>query len=113
VKIDRKRKVKSLRSCELFGCADAKLLEIFADVDKGEVSFIEETIKKDIAKSQGEGYKEVYKRIRPGDLATESNAKQVIDSMFFSFEKYDFAVGRYRLNQRLKWKRQTTKNIVC
>ncbi|MFZ2881517.1 MAG: DNA-directed RNA polymerase subunit beta, partial [Candidatus Moraniibacteriota bacterium] len=48
-------------------------------------------------------YKEVYKRIRPGDLATESNAKQVIDSMFFDFEKYDFgAVGRYRLNQRLE-----------
>jgi DNA-directed RNA polymerase subunit beta len=104
VKIDRKRKVAITSLLRAFGYAtDAKLLEIFSDIDKGEVSFIEETIKKDIAKNQGEGYKEVYKRIRPGDLATESNAKQVIDSMFFSFEKYDFgAVGRYRLNQRLE-----------
>ncbi|MFZ2993528.1 MAG: DNA-directed RNA polymerase subunit beta [Candidatus Moraniibacteriota bacterium] len=104
VKIDRKRKVAITALLRAFGySSDEKLLELFKDIDKGEVSFISETIAKDIAKNQGEGYKEVYKRIRPGDLATESNAKQVIDSMFFDFEKYDFgAVGRYRLNQRLE-----------
>ena len=70
---------------------------------KEKSNYIEATIEKDAAKNQGEGYKEVYKRIRPGDLATEENAKQMIDSMFFNFEKYDFgAVGRYRLNQRLE-----------
>ena len=104
VKIDRKRKVAITALLRAFGySSDEKLLELFKDIDNGEVSFISETIAKDIAKNQGEGYKEVYKRIRPGDLATESNAKQVIDSMFFDFEKYDFgAVGRYRLNQRLE-----------
>ena len=104
VKIDRKRKVAITALLRAFGySSDEKLLELFKDIDRGEVSFISETIAKDIAKNQGEGYKEVYKRIRPGDLATESNAKQVIDSMFFDFEKYDFgAVGRYRLNQRLE-----------
>ena len=46
---------------------------------------------------------EVYRRIRPGDLASEENAKQMIESMFFNFERYDFGkVGRYRLNQRLE-----------
>ncbi len=107
VKIDRKRKVAITSLLRAFGYAtDAKLLEIFKDADKGEISFIEKTIEKDITKNQGEGYKEVYRRIRPGDLATETNAKQVIDSMFFSFEKYDFgAVGRYRLNQRLEVER--------
>jgi len=45
--------------------------------------------------------KEVYKRIRPGDLATADNAKQLIYSMFFKFERYDFEkVGRYKLNAR-------------
>ena len=104
VKIDRKRKVAITALLRAFGYStDEKLLEIFKKIDNGEVSFIEQTIAKDVAKNQGEGYKEVYKRIRPGDLATESNAKQVIDSMFFDFEKYDFgAVGRYRLNQRLE-----------
>jgi DNA-directed RNA polymerase subunit beta len=104
VKIDRKRKVAITSLLRAFGySSDEKLLSLFKDIDKGETRHIEKTIEKDTAKNQGEGYKEVYKRIRPGDLATESNAKQVIDSMFFSFEKYDFGgVGRYRLNQRLE-----------
>ncbi|MDR3583628.1 MAG: DNA-directed RNA polymerase subunit beta [Candidatus Pacebacteria bacterium] len=104
VKIDRKRKVAITSLLRAFGySSDKELLEIFKDTDNGEIRFIEKTIEKDAAKNQGEGYKEVYRRIRPGDLATESNAKQVVDSMFFSFEKYDFGgVGRYRLNQRLE-----------
>ncbi len=104
VKIDRKRKVAITALLRAFGySSDKELLDIFKEADNGELSYIEQTITKDVAKNQGEGYKEVYKRIRPGDLATESNAKQVIDSMFFDFEKYDFgAVGRYRLNQRLQ-----------
>ena len=104
VKIDRKRKVAITSLLRAFGYStDNELLKIFKDIDNGEVRYIERTIEKDVAKNQGEGYKEVYKRIRPGDLATESNAKQVVDAMFFSFEKYDFGgVGRYRLNQRLE-----------
>jgi DNA-directed RNA polymerase subunit beta len=104
VKIDRKRKVAITALLRAFGySSDKELISIFNEVDNGELSYIKQTITKDVAKNQGEGYKEVYKRIRPGDLATESNAKQVIDSMFFDFEKYDFgAVGRYRLNQRLQ-----------
>ncbi len=102
-KIDRKRKVPVTSLLRAFGySSDKELLALFEDVDKGETKHIEETIKKDIAKNQGEGYKEVYRRIRPGDLATEDNAKQLVDAMFFNFEKYDFGgVGRYRLNQRL------------
>ncbi len=104
VKIDRKRKVAITSLLRAFGYSnDKELIELFEDVDNGEIRYIEETIKKDAAKNQGEGYKEVYKRIRPGDLATEENAKQMIDSMFFNFERYDFGdVGRYRLNQRLE-----------
>jgi DNA-directed RNA polymerase subunit beta len=104
VKIDRKRKVPITALLRAFGFStDEKIKKAFADTDNGEVKFIDETIMKDPSKSQGEGYKEVYKRIRPGDLATEDNAKQMIDGMFFNFERYDFgSVGRYRLNQRLE-----------
>jgi len=104
VKIDRKRKVPVTALLRAFGYGtDDKIKKAFADTDKGEVKFVEETILKDPSKTQGEGYKEVYKRIRPGDLATEDNAKQMIDGMFFNFERYDFGnVGRYRLNQRLE-----------
>jgi DNA-directed RNA polymerase subunit beta len=103
VKIDRKRKVAITSLLRAFGLAtDQDLVKTFSDVNKGETNYIEATIERDAAKTQGDGFKEVYKRIRPGDLASVENARQMIESMFFNFERYDFGkVGRYRLNQRL------------
>ncbi|MFH0930275.1 MAG: DNA-directed RNA polymerase subunit beta [Candidatus Moraniibacteriota bacterium] len=103
VKIDRKRKVAVTSLLRAFGIAtNEEIAKTFSDVDKGETNYIEATIERDAAKDQGEGFKEVYKRIRPGDLASVENAKQMIESMFFNFDRYDFGkVGRYRLNQRL------------
>jgi DNA-directed RNA polymerase subunit beta len=104
VKIDKKRKVAVTSLLRAFGFGtDEKLLDVFSDVDNGEVRFIKETIKRDLAKSQAEGFIEVYKRIRPGDLATADNARQLIEGMFFKFDRYDLGkVGRHKINQRLK-----------
>jgi DNA-directed RNA polymerase subunit beta len=109
VKIDRKRKLPVTALLRAFGYgSDDEIRALFADdVEVLDVDHIGETLAKDITTTQGEGYKEVYKRIRPGDLATEENAKQMIDAMFFNFDRYDFgAVGRYRLNQRLNIDRE-------
>lgn len=68
---------------------------------KESMEYIDATIAKDIAKNEAEGLKEVYKRIRPGDLATTDNARQLIHAMFFRFDRYDFdRVGRYKLNKK-------------
>src|SRR3989344_3127416 len=99
VKIDRKRKVAITSLLRAFGFAsDEELLNLFKDVDTHpEVKFIKSTIEKDAAKDEAEGLKEVYKRIRPGDLATTDNARNLIHSMFFNFDRYDFGrVGRYK-----------------
>ncbi|NTW14799.1 MAG: DNA-directed RNA polymerase subunit beta [Candidatus Moranbacteria bacterium] len=110
VKIDRKRKLPVTTLLRAFGFEEKGIREAFSDIDSGDVSFIETTFGKDVAGNRGEAYREVYKRIRPGDLATEENAKQMIDSMFFDFERYDFGtVGRYRLNQRLEVEREDTQ----
>lgn len=103
VRIDKKRKVAITSLLRAFVCGtDKELINLFSDVDSGEIKFIKETIKKDAAKSQAEGFVEVYKRIRPGDLATTDNAKQLIESMFFKFDRYDLGkVGRHKINQRL------------
>ncbi len=106
VRIDRKRKVAVTSLLRAFGyTSDEELLKLFADVDlvksKDEKSFIEATIEKDAAKNEAEGLQEVYRRIRPGDLASVDNARQLIHSMFFRFDRYDFGrVGRYKLNRR-------------
>ncbi len=106
VRIDRKRKVAVTSLLRAFGYAtDEELLQLFADVDVvkdgEEASYIAATLGKDVAKNEAEGLQEVYRRIRPGDLASVDNARQLIYSMFFRFDRYDFGrVGRYKLNRR-------------
>ena len=104
VKIDRKRKVAITSLLRAFGYGtDDEIRAIFSDISEEEQAMLEETIKRDTAKNEDEGLKEVYKRIRPGDLATASNAKQLIHAMFFNFDRYDFSkVGRYKINQRFE-----------
>ncbi|OGH69706.1 MAG: DNA-directed RNA polymerase subunit beta, partial [Candidatus Magasanikbacteria bacterium RIFCSPHIGHO2_01_FULL_47_8] len=79
-----------------------KLVELFKDVNKHpNIDFVDATIKKDLAKNMDEGLIEVYKRIRPGDLATADNAKSLIYAMFFNFERYDLGrVGVYKFNTK-------------
>jgi len=106
VRIDRKRKVAITSLFRAFGYEnDEELIKLFADVDvvnsSDEPTFLEATIAKDLAKNEAEGLQEVYRRIRPGDLASVDNARQLIHSMFFRFDRYDFGrVGRYKLNRR-------------
>lgn len=110
VKIDRKRKAPITMLLRAFGYeSNEQILKIFSETDKGETQFITETLRRDPSKNRGEGYIEIYKRLRPGDFATEDNAQQMVDGMFFNFERYDFgSVGRYRLNQRLGIDREDT-----
>ena len=108
VKIDRKRKVAVTALLRAFGIeSNQEITALFKDVDTDpDTKYIEATIAKDPARTHADGLKEVYKRIRPGDLATVENAKQMIESMFFDFDRYDFGrVGRYKLNQRFSEKR--------
>ena len=105
IKIDRKRKVPVTSFLKAFGAGnDEDILREFDEVDDGkEIKFIKETLARDIAKSQGEGFIEIYKRVRPGDLATADNARSLIEGMFFNFERYDLGkIGRHKMNQRLK-----------
>lgn len=106
VKIDRKRKVPVTAFLRAFGFStDQELIDLFKDVDNNaKMKFLEATIAKDPSHDENEGLKEVYKRIRPGDLATVDNARDLIYKMFFSFDRYDFGrVGRYKLNTRFNF----------
>ena len=103
VKIDRKRKVAATALLRAFGLgSDDEIRKVLEDVDIHPLNkYVEATLAKDVSSNEDEGYIEVYKRIRPGDLATAENAKQLIHSMFFNFDRYDLsAVGRYKYNKR-------------
>ena len=121
VRIDRKRKVAITSLLRAFGYdSDEKIKQLFfgkegfvisgkeesnKKVTNEEVmSYVEATISRDVAKNEAEGLQEVYKRIRPGDLAATDNARQLIYSMFFRFDRYDFGrVGRYKLNRKFSF----------
>ncbi len=104
VKIDRKRKIAVTSLLRAFGYPDnSKIKKMFADVNTDpEMDYIESTLSKDPTETQEEAFLEVYKKIRPGDLATVDNARQLIEGMFFDFKKYDLSrVGRYKMNKSL------------
>src|SRR5205085_1163000 len=83
VKIDRKRKVPITALMRAFGfSADQEIRELFQGYDNHPTNrYIDATLAKDASKNEAEGLIEVYKRIRPGDLATVENARELIHKM--------------------------------
>ncbi len=105
VKIDRRRKLPITTFLRAMGFStDEELKSIFDGVDDDpDHNYFKSTLEKDPAKNHEEGVIETYHRLRPGELANYENAKSLLDSMFFDLKRYDIsAVGRYKVNQRLK-----------
>jgi DNA-directed RNA polymerase subunit beta len=101
-RIDRKRKIPVTSLLRVFGADNDKEIEkYFSEIDKGEIPYIKKTFEKDPSKSVEDSFIEIYKRLRPGELATFENAKEYLTGIFNSV-RYDLSlVGRYRLNYRL------------
>ncbi len=103
VKIDRRRKLPVTTLLRALGHSKvSEIKKMFEDVDNGDVKYIEATLEKDPSRGSNEALIEVYRRLRPGDLATVDNARTMIERMFFDFKRFDYSrVGRYKMNQRL------------
>lgn len=102
VKIDRKRKIPVTTLLRALGMNEAGMKEAFKHVDQDKNSFLEATLAKDPSKGHAEALIEVYRRLRPGDLATVDNARSLLENMFYNFKRFDFSrVGRYKINKRL------------
>jgi DNA-directed RNA polymerase subunit beta len=103
VKIDRRRKIPVTTLIRALGHSKtSEIKSLFEKIDTGEVKHIDATLEKDTTRGSNEALIEVYRRLRPGDLATVDNARQMIERMFFDFKRFDYSrVGRYKINQRL------------
>ena len=112
-KIDRHRKVAATTILRVFGADEEMIKAAFTQGgEKGEEIYAA-TLKKDAARTPAESYLEVYKRLRPGDPATETTAKNLIDSMFMRDDRYDLSeVGRYKMNQRLGIGQEKTTHLL-
>lgn len=112
VKIDRKRKIPVTTLIRAFGYStDEEIVKVFSPANTNpERDYIKATIEKDPTKNTSDAFMEVYRRIRPGDLATPENSRALIEGMFFDLRKYDLSrVGRYKMNKRLKMDLPNTK----
>ena len=104
VKVDRKRKIPVTTLLRAIGYgADEKLLELYEEVDvHDEHHYIHSTIEKDVSRTTEDALLEFYRKLRPGDPPNADNAKNLMNSLFFNFRRYDLGrVGRYKLNKRL------------
>ena len=102
VKIDRKRKMPVTTLLRALGMTEASMKEAFKHVDQSKHSYLQATLDKDPSKGHAEALIEVYRRLRPGDLATVDNARSLLENMFYNFKRFDFSrVGRYKINKRL------------
>ncbi len=104
VKVDRKRKIAATTLLRAVGYENNdEIGALFATVDTDpEHQYITSTLDKDLTKTQQEALIEVYKKLRPGDPPTGDNARQLVESLFFNFRRYDLGrVGRYKFNKKL------------
>ena len=98
VKVDRTRKLTATVLLRALGFGtDESIKAVFEDDP-----MIAATMEKDVAKSEGEGLFELYRRLRPGEVPTEEAVRQHLKNLFFDPRRYDCArVGRYKFNKRL------------
>ncbi len=62
--------------------------------------------------NEEDALKEVYKRMRPGDPPTASNAKAMLHRMFFELAHYDLGyVGRHKINKKLGLAGKVDENL--
>ncbi len=64
-----------------------------------------ESVRRDETHSTDDALRDIYHRLRPGDPATPSNARQLLRRLFFDPKRYDLGrVGRHKINQKLDLK---------
>lgn len=97
-RIDKNRKLVVTILLKALGFkTDQEILHLFHDAEA-----IKRTLEKDTTNNHKEALLEFYRRLRPGELATEEAASKLIHDLFFDPKRYDMAeVGRYKVNKKL------------
>ncbi|RJQ32736.1 MAG: DNA-directed RNA polymerase subunit beta [Actinobacteria bacterium] len=97
-RVDRKRKVAITVLLKSLGYGtNEELLSLFENSEA-----IKTTLDTDPTKTQEEALLELYRKLRPGEPPTVDSARNLIDSLFFTPQRYDLAkVGRYKINKKL------------
>lgn len=97
VKIDKNRKLLATTLLKSLGITVSEMETLFTHFE-----FLKKTLEKDTAETTDDALIEVYKKLRPGDPASASGGRSILEARFFDEKKYDIGrVGRYKLNKKL------------
>ncbi|HSA06575.1 MAG TPA: DNA-directed RNA polymerase subunit beta [Candidatus Gastranaerophilales bacterium] len=108
VKIDKNRKIPATTFLKALGIGINEIDTMFRHSD-----FLKKTFDKDTTDTSDDALVEVYKKLRPGDPASASGGKSIIDSRFFDEKRYDLGkVGRYKLNKKLGLNQPETRRTL-
>lgn len=93
---------EKLSTAMLKRIVDLGITELSIATDADENHSIIKMLAKDPTDSYEAALKDFYRKIRPGEPATLSNARSVIMRLFFDPKRYNLGrVGRYKLNRKL------------
>ncbi|MGS0765766.1 DNA-directed RNA polymerase subunit beta [Syntrophomonas curvata] len=97
-RIDKTRKIPVTVLLRSLGYeSNEAILELYGDDES-----VNKTLEKDSSTNKKEALIEFYRRLRPGEMATEDAAEQLLNNLFFDPRRYDLAVvGRYKINKKL------------
>lgn len=94
---------EKLTTAMLKRMVDAGIDSIRIAEDADETSPVIKMLAKDSTDSYETALKDFYRKIRPGEPATLSNARSAIMRLFFDPKRYNLGrVGRYKLNSKLE-----------
>jgi DNA-directed RNA polymerase subunit beta len=81
--------------------SDNEIHKLLDDVDKGDISYVDRTLKKDTTTNKEEALLEIFRKLRPEDSLNVENAQEFIENMFFNKRRFYLGkIGRYQLNKK-------------
>ncbi|MCQ2751981.1 MAG: DNA-directed RNA polymerase subunit beta [Coriobacteriales bacterium] len=110
LRIDRKRKMPATLLLRALGIAQTndEILKLFANHE-----VIKNSIEKDSTCSREEAVTEIFKKLRPGEVANIETAKTYVENMFYNHTRYDLGdVGRYKVNKKLGIKEPIENHVL-
>ena len=102
--------VDMIRDLYVRGITEFRVL-FFDNLNIG--SFLRDTLVSDKVTTPDEAILEIYRRLRPGDPSTLTQAKNYFNNLFFNSARYDLSpVGRLKLNFKFKMDHPLTLTVL-
>ncbi len=99
--VDSNKEITEGAFQRILSCKIQKLNLLFID-NLNYLPSLRETLLTDKVEHKKHALREIYKKLRPGEPATEEAAEELFYGLFFDPKRYDLSpVGRLKLNQKL------------